>query len=34
MVSAIVRYLDDCMEGESRSMDKIYQDVMDKLRED
>lgn len=34
MISGMITYLDDCLEGETRKPDEIYVSVMDRLRED
>ena len=33
MVTGLIAHFDDIMEGESRTPEKLYYDVMDKLRE-
>jgi hypothetical protein len=34
LVAGLIQYFDDCMEGDTRTPDQLYDDVMDRLRED
>lgn len=34
LVTALITYFDDCLEGEVSTTEEIYEDVMDRLRED
>lgn len=34
MVTALITHFDDCLEGETRGTERIYDDVMDRLREE
>jgi hypothetical protein len=34
LVTALVKYFDDRLEGETRSTEEIYSDVMERARED